>query len=247
MLTKLLFAFSLLFLIVSENQETAETSFPKVQPQVNNDFKEQYKELTSQIEEKQEWFKRIESQTFNKQALVLPGDKDPLDVVLRRCETLVADLGKNVETHLRVDFGKLSEQIKNTEPGNARKRKQFFTELLTLRRKISFSNPLLNFDNIVFTVSNSSAGDFHMCDQYYGIFARPGGSIFMLDNAFSDQPELKDVLANSTVVNGRLKGRNLSGGMFLLPELSYDGKKILFSYSECGRDTDQPTPLEVES
>ena len=33
--------------------------------------------------------------------------------------------------------------------------------------------------------------------------------------------------------NGRLKGQKLDSGSFLSPEVSFDGKTILFAYSEC--------------
>ncbi len=104
-------------------------------------------------------------------------------------------------------------------------RQEIFADIFELRRKISFSNPLLDFNDILFTASFSSAGDYHMCDQYYGVYARPGGSILKLNNAFSDHPTVRDLIKDKTVSNGRLKGRNLDGGMFLFPELSYDARK----------------------
>ena len=35
------------------------------------------------------------------------------------------------------------------------------------------------------------------------------------------------------VENGRRKGQKLDSGSFLAPEVSFDGKTILFAYSEC--------------
>ena len=102
-----------------------------------------------------------------------------------------------------------------------------------LVRKIALCNPLLNFDKILFIKRHDAGGPYHMCDQYYGCNAKPGGGLFVLSDAFSENPKLTDLLANSVVRNGRLKGRKLQGGSFLSPELSYDGKTILFAYSEC--------------
>lgn len=249
MLARFLFVFSLLFIFGFEINDAKDASIQTIQVPVNKEIKAQYKELNTQISDKQDWYKKIEGQVYHQQALILSTDKDPLDVALRRCEVLIADLSKKerLEEGMVEEFRKISQQIENVEVQQKNKRKRLFEELLTLRRKISFSNPLLNFDKLVFTASHSSAGDFHMCDQYYGIFARPGGSVYVLKNPFSENPELKDLIADAKVQNGRLKGRTLNGGMFLLPALSYDGKKVLFSYSECGRDTDNPTPLEVKS
>ncbi|MHC4181348.1 MAG: HzsA-related protein, partial [Planctomycetota bacterium] len=76
----------------------------------------------------------------------------------------------------------------------------------------------------------------HICDQYYGLTAVPGGGLFILSDPFGDHPKLTDVLADSRVETGRLKGKKLAGGSFLSPELSWDAKTILFAYTEA---TDQ--------
>jgi hypothetical protein len=76
----------------------------------------------------------------------------------------------------------------------------------------------------------------HMCDQYYGINVLPGGSILVLSDPFGNQPRIRDVLADAVVQRGRLKGRRLEGGSVLSPDLSYDGKTIVFAYVECTGD-----------
>jgi len=99
-------------------------------------------------------------------------------------------------------------------------------------RKIAFCNPLLDFDKILFIKRYDSVGVFHMCDQYYGCNAKPGGGLFILTDPFGENPKLTNVLQNSVVERGRLKGENLTTGVFLSPELSYDGKTILFAYTQ---------------
>jgi hypothetical protein len=71
-----------------------------------------------------------------------------------------------------------------------------------------------------------------MCDQYYGCNARPGGGLFILSDPFGSNPKLINVLQNSVVERGRLAGDDLSSGTYLSPELSYDGKTILFAYTQ---------------
>lgn len=89
--------------------------------------------------------------------------------------------------------------------------------------------------------------------------ARPGGGLFVLANAFSKNSTTRNLLSTSSVQRGRLAGKQLSGGAntpyklyfdgegdlsgddtkggsFLAPELSYDGKRILFAYVECSGD-----------
>ena len=50
---------------------------------------------------------------------------------------------------------------------------------------------------------------------------------------------MRDVLAGSTVANGRLKGLKLEGGSFVSPSLSYDARQVLFAYVECSGDARQ--------
>jgi hypothetical protein len=101
-----------------------------------------------------------------------------------------------------------------------------------LTRRIAFANPLLGIDKLLFIKRHDAAGVFHMCDQYYGCNAVPGGGLYVLADPFGPQPKLTNVLADAVVENGRLKGQKLEGGSFLSPELSFDGQTILFAYTE---------------
>jgi hypothetical protein len=113
--------------------------------------------------------------------------------------------------------------------------------VLRLRRKVAFSNPLLNFDRILFikrhflpasvTWGSDMRGN-HMCDQYFGFHAIPGGGLFVLENPFGEKPTIRNILADSVCENGRFKGKKLHPGGFLSPDLSYDDSTILFAYTE---------------
>ncbi len=99
--------------------------------------------------------------------------------------------------------------------------------------KSAFNKPLLaDIDRLLFIKRHDSVGVFHMCDQYYGCNAKPGGGLFVLENPFGPNPTLTNLLENSVVENGRLKGQKLEGGAFLSPEVSYDGRTILFAYTQ---------------
>ncbi|NQT52180.1 discoidin domain-containing protein, partial [bacterium] len=108
-----------------------------------------------------------------------------------------------------------------------------FLDACRVRRAIAFANPLLDMKKLLFITRHDPGGPFHMCDQYYGCNAKPGGGLFVLSDPFGPPPKLENLLANSVVQDGRLKGKRLVGGSFLSPELSFDGKTILFAYSEC--------------
>ena len=98
------------------------------------------------------------------------------------------------------------------------------------------ANELLDFSDILFIKryylpGGTTAGN-HMCDQYFGFHGIPGGGLFILENAFSAKPAPRDVLAGSVCRNGRFQGRKLPAGAVLAPDLSYDGKTILFAFTQ---------------
>jgi hypothetical protein len=142
----------------------------------------------------------------------------------QRLTPLVAQLER-----LSADLAQLEQAGKTTDAA----RREIYLAVRGVVRQIAFTNPRLNgIDRLLFVKRHDAAGVFHMCDQYYGCNAVPGGGLYVLENAFGPTPKLVNVLAHSVVQNGRLKGQRLEGGSFLAPDLSYDGRQILFAYSE---------------
>jgi len=199
------------------------------------EYRDLYAQLKAQIADPSV-FRKTASTAMRQDALILPTDRDGADVVLRRTEALLADLKEDnpsldlsaLETQLKALKGRVAQ----TDAKDSAARQGLFNELCALRRKIMFANPLLNFDKIVFVKHNRSRVG-HMCDQYFGNTAVAGGGLYVLSDVFSAAPKVTDVLANSVVESGRLKGQKLIGGSFLAPSLSYDGKTLLFAHTEC--------------
>jgi len=162
-----------------------------------------------------------------------------IQTVLERSKALLERLGgdfdslklESAEAELKKLQGRLALLRAEANIPHQRRKELYFQSRRLLRR-IAFSNPLLNFDKILFIKRHDSVGVFHMCDQYYGCNAKPGGGLFVLSDPFGSNPRLTNLLENSTVRRGRLKGSKLAGGTFLSPELSYDGRTILFAYSQ---------------
>lgn len=184
-------------------------------------------------------FAPVAHQAFDRQALILETDRDPIDVVLRRTAALLDDLQRMTPApdmnELARQLDQLHAEAARTAGRNDKARFDLFERACQLRRRIALANPLLNFDKILFIKRHRSTFN-HMCDQYYGANARPGGGLFVLEGAFGEKPTTRDVLADSVVANGRLKGQRLIVGSFLSPELSFDGKTIVFAYVECSGD-----------
>jgi hypothetical protein len=101
--------------------------------------------------------------------------------------------------------------------GNVGTQEQFLA-VRWLQRRLALSNPLLNFDSLLFT--KRIPGTFnHMSDQYYGWWSQPGGGLYVLRNFKTDQPTLE-------CITDSFKDQ----GSFLRPTLSYDGRTVLFAW-----------------
>jgi len=95
----------------------------------------------------------------------------------------------------------------------------FFREPGEGKRQAILSNPLLDFDAILFAKSAPTLFP-HMSDQFYGWWSRPGGGIFILENFKSGPPRVRCLTSD------------MAPGSFIRPELSYDAKKVLFAYAK---------------
>jgi hypothetical protein len=126
---------------------------------------------------------------------------------------LGADVDAQEKT-LRQVTGRLKRMGENASEEDQR---QLYFEALRAVRKMALSNTLLDFDTILF--AKRAPGMFpHICDQYYGWWSRPGGGIYLLKDFKSAAPRLQ------CLTDG------WPAGNFLRPELSYDGKKVLFAW-----------------
>jgi len=100
------------------------------------------------------------------------------------------------------------------------------------RRKVALDNPLVQFGPLLFCKRVPTSYS-HLVMQYYGWRARPGGGLFILERP-----------GYSCGTRAILEGA-FEKGSILEPRLSYDGKRILFSYVEnAGKEYD---PLQLNN
>ncbi len=99
-------------------------------------------------------------------------------------------------------------------------RRSLYRRARWLKRRIALSNPLLDFGPMLFCKRVPTSYS-HLVMQYFGWRARPGGSLFVLEKP-----------GRSLAVRDILDGR-LADGNILEPRLSYDGKRVIFSYVKC--------------
>jgi hypothetical protein len=125
------------------------------------------------------------------------------------------------------------QKLQDAAQTDERERRDVYLAARSVKRQIALQNPRLqDIQQLLFIKRHDSGGVFHMCDQYYGCNAKPGGGLFVLHDPFSERPRLVDLLQDSVVQQGRLAGQKLEGGSFLSPEVSFDGQTILFAYSQ---------------
>jgi hypothetical protein len=205
---------------------------------------------------------QLAPETLRPASLVQDTDRDPADIVVRRSIALLADLRSHAPAEslagLARQLSELQAASGTLDANDTTARYVLFADACRLRRQIAFANPLLDFGEILFLKRHRALMN-HMCDQYYGMAATPGGGLYVLSDAFGGRPQVRDILADSVVKRGRLQGEKLSGGSttpppvtfdgmgnrrgedrgggaFLSPDLSFDGRSVLFAYVECRGD-----------
>ena len=211
--------------------------------EARSEVERQYETLRYDVRNRRR-FAQFAPQAYRPEALILESDRDPLDVILRRSAALLTDLKRLPGTPdlapMAAELKTLQKAAAETEVTDTEARLELFKKAHALRRTIALRNPLLDFGQILFITRRRCEGGHatgnHMCDQYYGRNAFAGGGLYVLDDPLGPEPKVRDVLADAVVERGRLKGQKLEGGSFLAPELSFDGKTILFAYVECKGD-----------
>jgi len=175
---------------------------------------------------------------------ILPSDRTPFDVEYRRTLALIdllenkygtTTLGGLKDRLLKLGTRIASRPAPSGAPSHAEAMRDY-CEAASLRREAAMSNPLLSFDTILFVGRGNYYGDDptgqHQVSGPLAFCNRVGGGLYMVKD-FKTKARVIDVLEHSVVASGSYRGWKLSGkGSFYSPELSYDGKTILFSWSE---------------
>ncbi|MCY2993145.1 MAG: hypothetical protein NTY19_35465 [Planctomycetota bacterium] len=110
--------------------------------------------------------------------------------------------------------------------------RNLYLQTRLLKRDIALSQPLLNFDQLLFC-KRVPPSYSHLVGQYFGWRQRPGGGLFVLEHPGCS-------LAVRDLVGGQLPAGN-----FLEPRLSYDGQRIACSFVACPPQPPNSTALPV--
>ncbi len=192
---------------------------------------------------RREWFAFIAPVAYLSQSLILKSDRDPVDVVLRRTAALMNEIallrGQAPTREIKAvadRLNRLQKAAKAVSPELVDARRAIYMDACRLRRMVAFSNPLLDFDRILFIARDCPVHYTRAHHQFYGGERTRDGALLVLQQPFSSKPASRDLMAGVVCQNGRLKGHALHGD-FLSPELSYDGQSVMFSLSKTGHKT----------
>jgi len=102
------------------------------------------------------------------------------------------------------------------EPEREARENLYFAAQRTIRQ-LSWRNPQLDFDDILF-IKRAPTRFPHISDQHYGWWSQPGGGIYILENFRSESANLRCLTPD------------WPDGSFYGPELSWDGRRLLFAW-----------------
>ncbi len=140
-----------------------------------------------------------------------------------RARRLAADLGQPTEA---------VNQLAAAAPQTLSDWRSLYLRVRLRKREFALRNPLLDFDQLLFC-KRAQPSYSHLVGQYFGWRQRPGGGLFVLEDP-----------GHSLAVRD-LIGPQLPPGNVLEPCLSYDGRRIAFSYVACPPQPPDSTALPV--
>ncbi|MGD0897027.1 MAG: hypothetical protein ABR915_04265, partial [Thermoguttaceae bacterium] len=96
---------------------------------------------------------------------------------------------------------------------------ELYNQACQLRRKIILSHPALDFDRLLINKRSARLPE-HMCDQYLGRHSQKAPGLVLLDS-WKDHPRETPLTENK-----------LPPGGLIHPDLSFDGKRVLFAFAD---------------
>ncbi|MGI6400910.1 MAG: hypothetical protein ACOX0A_02170 [Thermoguttaceae bacterium] len=145
-----------------------------------------------------EYYEAIAVQLPSPQNGLLESDRDPVDIILRRTQALWlslrdadADDVDALPAQERDFFQKLNNASAEIPIEDVSARFELFLKIAFARRALMLSHDELDFREILFVKRNRSNYS-HLCDQFYGRSAVPGGGLFVLSNPFGNMTDVEE-------------------------------------------------------
>jgi hypothetical protein len=212
--------------------------YAQVSSDIRQDWRQQYHELQKAIKNKDK-DQGPEDQMLDRNAMILESDRTSLDIVIRRGQALLAYMKTLKDAPDLSKEAKLLAKLADKNAAAALEGESAIKLFMTVKeivRSAMLANPLLDFDSILFVERKCiGPGNYvggHMTTASLGHTQLYGGGLYVVSGIKTDKPVVRNLLENSVIEKGAGKGEKLTGGAFISPELSFDGKEILFGYAK---------------
>lgn len=189
---------------------------------------------------------RPEGRVYDERSLFRSEDHDALGTLLRRTRALLEHrlaLGgvKSIPDGVAVDLERLERADTVSRGQSWAVREGLYYAGCAVRRELMLSDPLLDFERLVCISRGTWAGTRwtcrgngddlggHFATQHFGFITKPGGGLWLVSD-WKRLPRLEEPLRDVPVQSGPLRGEYL-GGSVHTPDLSYDGRSLLFAHN----------------
>jgi len=125
------------------------------------------------------------------------------------------------QPRLAAEFATIERRAADVLAGKKSGAQQLDADVRSLRRRIILAHGALDFDKLLLNKRHHNVPG-HMCDQYLGCHSRPGPGLAVIDN-WKGAPKETLLLADK-----------LPSGMTYHPDLSFDGKRVVFAHCSGG-------------
>jgi len=139
---------------------------------------QQHLELKADIQACQAGKRSVSPHLLDHQAAVYKEDRFVCDITLRRIAALLKDLQALPNAADLNEFEKELADLKRRCEESTSDRHDLYLEICRLRRKIALSNPLLDFDEMIFVTKRGNREGVLQCWNYgYCVCVVEGGSV----------------------------------------------------------------------
>ena len=150
-----------------------------------------------------------------------------------RTQKLVAEFGDKLKPELqRAAVNASAIGVQASACSDLVKLRSLYLQTRLLKREVALGNPILNFNQLLFC-KRAQPSYSHLVGQYFGWRQRPGGGLFVLEHP-----------GRSLAVRD-LAGAQLPAGSCLEPCVSFDARRIAFSFVACPPKTPDSKTLPV--
>jgi len=146
---------------------------------------------------------------------------------LDRGRRLAADLREaGVDTQgFKQQLDELAAQLDNLpDDAPAEAQRELYFQVRWVVRRLAFSNPLVNFDRLLFVKRFTQQTYPDICLNHMPWVSRPGGDICVLENPFASDGTVQRL---RDVIDGKLGPGHVHG-----MDLWFDGDRIVFGYAK---------------